>query len=296
MTSRIPVVSAPMVWTQAMAEWTMPDAEAVSAAYFDSAHPLHRLAVDSSADGVAEFADQLGRGLAGPSRSVIVTYPAGSSPTVAAALVGEVLGGVQHTAKLPLVGPIEVNADSSGTRSNSNRQIEYAAGKRPDYHGMSPWHTDCSPWRVPARWTVLGANSCDPIYADAPTEVVPLHRLLDAWSEDPALLAVLRETEVDWRQIFDGIGRLLAPVLEPSKVRWLSIALADVLSDPDSLLGKACIAFDNQLDSFEDPFLAYISEGLLVIDNHQVLHRGPVIEHGHLRRILKIKIGGLPEN
>ena len=296
MTSEIPILDAPKPWKSALGEWDLPDADAVLAAYLDEAHPVHRLAVDDTIDEIADFGHRLRDALSSPSRSAVVHYPEDASPTVAAVLVGEVLGGIGRAIPAPIFGPVEVDAPSSGPRSNIFEQVDYVAGKEPDYRATpSPWHTDSVLWRTPARWAVLGCNHCDPAYADAPTEVVPLHRLLATWQDDPVHLDILRTTAVDWRQDFNGLGELRAPVLGSTVLRWLSIALPDEFAHPDSPIGRACVAFDRHLNQVENAFKAYLATGLLVVDNHRAIHRGPVVEQGHLRRILKVKIGGLPE-
>ena len=296
MTQELPQVAVPEAWKSALDTWHMPDAQAVLAAFLDPRHPVHTLATDNGVTSVARFTEDLHTALAGPSHAAVVTYPDDASPTVAAMLVGEVLGGVRHDAALPLVGPIEVDAESSASRSNTGDRIAFVAGGQPNYTNPNPWHTDAGPWRLPCRWTVLGANHCDPAYADAPTDIVPLDDILAAWTEDPVHLKVLRETEVNWRQIFDGIGELRAPVLGERVFRWLKLLLPGEFADEDSAIGKACAAFDRHLGTITRPYQGYLSRGLLVQDNHQSIHRGPPIDRPSLRRILKVKVGGLPEN
>jgi hypothetical protein len=295
MIPEIPVVRVPEAWLDALGQWQVPDAETMAAAYFDPSDPVHALAADRHATGVAAFADQLHEALEGPSRSAVVSCPAGASTIVAAMLVGEVLGGVRTSAKPPLVGPIEVDAVSGGARSTAAEEIEFRTGMRPDYDQFAPWHTDCGPWHETCRWTVLGATYCHATYADLPTDIEPLWRVLATWSEDPAHLEVLRATAVDWRQIFEGIGALRATVLEADRVRWLAMLLPRELEDQHSPIGRACAAFERHLATVDRPCRAYLAEGLLVIDNQRVLHRGPQVAQPGLRRILKVKIGGLPE-
>lgn len=295
MARELPQLAIPDGWKSAVESWSFADADAVLAAYLDPAHPLHALAADDSAPGVSAFTGQLHAALEGPAPAVSVSYPDGASVTAAAVLVGEALGGVRRTARLPLVGPVEVDAPSAAARSNAQDRIAFAAGRQPDYTNLNPWHTDAGPWATPCRWTVLGANYCDPAYADAPTDVVPLRDLLDSWTEDPGHLRVLRETGVDWRQMFDGIGPLYAPVLDEQAFRWLKLALPQEFAAEGTDIHRALTAFDRHLGTISDPYQGYLSRGLIVQDNHQAIHRGPPVAEPELRRILKIKIGGVPE-
>jgi hypothetical protein len=288
-------VSIPDGWKPALDQWSFPDADAVVAAYLDPSHPVHTVAVDSNAPGVSAFLTELNTALAGPAPGVGVSYPDGASATVVATLVGEALGGIDNSARLPLVGPVEVDAPSAASRSNSQERIAFVAGRQPDYTNPNPWHTDAGPWAVPCRWTVLGANFCDPAYADAPTDLVPLKDLLDTWTEDPRHLRTLRETDVDWRQVFDGIEPLRAPVLGGSVFRWLKFLLPQELEAADTPIHEALLAFDRHLESIDNPYQGYLSQGLVVQNNHQSIHRGPPIAEPELRRILKIKVGGVAQ-
>lgn len=292
MTRELPQLSIPDGWKSALDQWDLPDADAVLAAYLDPAHPLHTVAVDRHAPGVSAFLEQLSAALAGVEPAVGISYPDGASPTVVATLVGEALGGVDDSARLPLVGPIEVDAPSAASRSNSQERIAFVAGRQPDYANPNPWHTDAGPWAVPCRWTVLGANHCAAAYADAPTDLVPVREILDNWTGDRRHLRVLRDTEVDWRQVFDGIEPLRAPVLGGSVFRWLKFLLPAEFEATGTPVHDALVAFDQHLDAIDDPYQGYLSRGLVVQNNHQSIHRGPPITEPELRRILKIKVGG----
>src|SRR6201999_2794583 len=107
MARELPQLSIPDGWKLALDQWSLPDADAVLAAYTDPAHPVHTTAVDKNAPGVSAFLAELHAALAGPEPGVGISYPDGASATVVATLVGEALGGIDNSARLPLVGPVE---------------------------------------------------------------------------------------------------------------------------------------------------------------------------------------------
>jgi hypothetical protein len=294
MTREIPAIDLPQDWREALTSWDLPSEAAVLAAFLDDCHPVHQLAAPESGPAAARFAGDLLTALAAPGRSAAVCYPADAPVTTAALLVGRALGEIRETCDPPLVGPVEVDVASTALRSSSEQQIRLADGQ-PIRIDNSPWHTDASPWRVPARWTVLGMSFCDPRYADAPTDIAPAWYVTETWRGDRAHLTVLRETDVDWRQAFGGIGSMMAPVLGPSVTRWLAYLLMAELAD-DGAAGRACRAFDEHLTGLAPLYRPVVRPGLLLItDNHQVIHRGPAIDQPRLRRISKIKVGGVPE-
>jgi hypothetical protein len=295
MVSSVPDLEIPGIWEPVLAQWDLAGADAMLSAFRNDRHPVHQVASPLTVPEVARFVGDVHAALAGPARSVMIAYPERAPVTTAMLLVGQSLGGICQTCEFPLIGPVETDIPSTAIRNNSQEQFRDTGHAVPS--GLdSPWHTDCQPWQVPAPWTVLGMNFCDPAYADAPTDIEPVWHIRESWTDDPAYLDVLRTQDLNWRQLLPQLSPVPGPVLGSPVTRWLPYVTPAELADDTTALGRACRALDRYLKTCQPLYQPVLRPGrLLLIDNHRMIHRGPVVAEPQLRRISKVKIGGVPD-
>ncbi|AHH98607.1 hypothetical protein [Kutzneria albida] len=268
----IPELSIPSEWSRVLNAWprmSIPDdvVEGVTRARASG------LVLSAAATGT--FLADLRMALTGPSKSVVVTYEAPDLVAPVVSLIGAVLGDVAYLADKTLGGPASVVPTGGIDR------YEQA------------WHTDSTPWDIPNRWSVLGLLREDPVLERRATAILPWYLVAEQLHADDELPATLRSHLFSWREQYDGLPELHAPILG-STPRWFRPALAALIDDPERRVA-ACVAVDLELSRATTWYEAEVSSGrVLVFDNHAVLHRGPAVQKSSIRTLLRLKVNGMP--
>jgi hypothetical protein len=107
---------------------------------------------------------------------------------------------------------------------------------------------------------------------------------------------LLNTHQVDWRQVYQGaMEPLYHPVFGAESVnRWLPLGSANEFADPGDV-GAAFHSLNKHIESSTHWYESEILPGrLLVFDNQLTIHRGPDVAEPTRRRLLKLKLGGLP--
>jgi hypothetical protein len=269
------VLTLPGEWFADPQDWTgLADATALAALRTEH-YPAHRAVRATPPDTAAGFDLALRTALG--SGYAVLAYPGPASPVRAAVCLASWLGLTGSGLSTQIGGHVSVVESGIGHGDNQD------------------WHTDSTPWQVPNRWTVLAHLGAAGATAFPPTGILPLAEVTAALAAtDPGALVTLRSTPVRWRANFAALPDLGAPVLDQVQPRWVRPVVAEQLTDHGPDLVRAAGLLESVL-ARTDSAEAVVRPGrLLVLDNQAVLHRSPRLDHTCGRRLLRIKVGGLP--
>lgn len=229
------------------------------------------------ADGqYPDFTATLRAALAGPARSVTLSFSEPRWTLAVVSTVGALLGHVGHPADPTLGGSVSEVPTGGSDRYEQN------------------WHTDSTPWATPNRWTVLGLLRADPALREPATGVLPWDEVDAAWPGAAEALGVLRHHEVAWRLRYPGLAQLHAPV-RGAVPRWFRPALDEVIDHGPPAVSLACRSLERAVGGATCWYEAVVAPSrVLVFDNHSALHRGPAIKEPSTRTLLRFKAGGSP--
>ena len=221
----------------------------------------------------SEFSERFWTQLKGPAAHAMIKYPNDMSGLRAAALTAAWMG----------VAPGAVHFDLGGTVS----QVISGSGHRHD----QSWHTDSTPWAEPNRYSVLAFFAGDPDMNHS-TDLLPIGTLVSQLAVDPPALHALRYEPIPWRRNFPQLPNLMAPVLAAAVPRWVWPVLEPLLRDLSEDLRRGVLALAGLVNDTSH-YAPVVAPGrLLVFDNWRAMHRGPHLETGSGRELVRIKVGG----
>lgn len=270
------MIELPGAWFEEHEDWSGDPQQDVSNALQENGTALRSVA-RSSPEASRSLEQGLKETLFAEQKHVVLSYPPHVSAVRAATCVASWLGLRAEALSEDIGGHVSVVTSGVGHRHDQ------------------AWHTDSTPWSVPNRWTVLGSLS-NAAGAFAPaTGVLPLARVAVALAANaPQSLVRLRSTPLEWRANFAGFTSLPAPILDAVFPRWVRPIVQEQLTDETDHMSEAVSNFEAVLNEVTSEAPVVAPGQILVFDNHAALHRGPHLDESSGRRLIRIKVGGVP--
>lgn len=270
------MIELPVSWFDDDEEWAEEPRQAVIEALGPRGASIRDISRTTPAE--ASVLEQgIRESLLGDQRHVVLTYPSHIRAERAAATVAKWLGARHEAVSNEIGGHITV--------------VNSGVGHRHD----QAWHTDSTPWVAPNRWTVLGSLSPAAGITAPATGILPLARVAVALAEKaPQSLIRLRYLSLEWRANFTNYTSLPSPILDAVFPRWVHPIVHEQLTPEDADLAEAVEDFEDALNSVQHETPVVTTGQIVVFDNHAALHRGPHLEETSGRKLIRIKVGGVP--
>ncbi len=209
--------------------------------------------------------------------AVLVTGVVPEDAAAASVVIGSLLGNLDYAPSPTLGGAISEVVSA------------------PEVPQDQAWHTDSTPWIVPNRWTVLGMLEPDQGIGDSATAILPWDLVFSGWPEAAPVAHELEGLAFEWRAKFPLLESLRAPIFGSLR-RWFRPCLETCLSNPSTGGFAALSALDRRLQTVQGFAEATIrASTVLVLDNSRVVHRGPQVRRTSSRRLIRVKVAGVPE-